>query len=405
MRFTAQVGGDHRCVIKFDPIDKDTYLLLHQTRGRAGQQHSGFELRGVARNGDSFVSTGAYVQQLGGGRQGWRLKLALQNTTITVGLKEGPETPILRRHFRAFRSHLNPIHQTSLGHVVVYGTHEAVAPDTVSGHVAIQALDAETDPVAWREEAGSFLSHMHSGLSFAHGGRLQVAQEDFIAGGFWTATFHSGIGFAPELPLQDFLNHGPFIDALVKGYFESGPLNDGYSTALGWLQLPTTFDEVRFLSAMTALEVIVDTQLPKAEKGGMMVKSDFRALRDKLNAAIDAELDVDPDARAIMKAKIEDANKKVLSQKIKALFKHLAVPTRDFDDATIKRLTAVRNEIVHRGEIPDRDLIWREIVLIRELINRILMGAIGYSGRYCCYVDGEHERTFPDLQPFPPAAG
>jgi hypothetical protein len=136
----------------------------------------------------------------------------------------------------------------------------------------------------------------------------------------------------------------------------------------------------------------------------MMKKAEFRALRDRLYQAIDTELGVEPEARDIMKKKLEDANKKVLSQKIKALFKHLAVPMRDFDDNTIKRLTGVRNEIVHRGAISDRNLIWREIVLIRELINRILMGAIGYKGRYCCYVDSEHERTFPDLEIFPPAS-
>lgn len=378
VKFTAQVGGDHRCVVSVDPIDRETYLLLHQHFGQAGQQHPGFDLVGVARNGDRLVSTGTSIRHLGGGdAAGWRLKLGLQHTTITVGLKSDCHRPVLQRHFRAFRSHRNPIHETALGRVVVFGMHQPGSNDRVSGHVAIEAPASQDDVDTWHEAAGAFLSHMHSGLSFAHGGRLQVAHEDFITGRTWTATFFAGAGFAPELPLQHFLNHGPFIEALVNGFFEKGPLNEGYATALGWLQLPTTFDEVRFLSAMTALEVIVDTQLPKTEKGGMMKKAEFRALRDRLYQAIDTELGVEPEARDIMKKKLEDANKKVLSQKIKALFKHLAVPTRDFDDDTIKRLTGVRNEIVHRGAIPDRDLIWREIVLIRELINRILMGAIG----------------------------
>lgn len=195
------------------------------------------------------------------------------------------------------------------------------------------------------------------------------------------------------------------IQALVDGYFKNGPLDDGFLTALGWLHMPTTFDEVRFIAAMTALEVIVDTQLSAAEKSGMMPKADFRALKKTLCEAIDSVVGVDDESKSIFMAKIGDANKRVLSQKIDALFKRLSIPTSDFDKETIKRLTGIRNEIVHRGVVPNEQDIWEEIILIRELMNRILMGAIGLKGRYCCYIGGEHERTFPDLNEFPVRAG
>ena len=399
--FSAEAGCDNRCCIALDPIEKHTYLLLHQHFGRTGTRQELFELTGTADNGDTFASNSVSISGFGANNDGFHATLSLQEATVSVGLPEEIQRPVLRRFFRGFRSYRNSVLHTPLGDVLVSGSEKSLSPDEVSGDVAVQA-PAGFQGEDWKERAEAFLSHMHIGLSFAHGGRLQTPRVDFISGNRWHTTFHAGSGFKAEMALQHFLYHDPFIKALVEGYFNNGPLHEGFVTALGWLQLPTTFDEVRFISAMTALEVIVDTQLPRAEKGGMMKTSDFRALRDKLNQTIDDVPGVSSEAKAILKAKIEDANKKVLSQKIDALFERLAIPRRDFDSDTVKRLTKVRNEIVHRGIIPDATDIWTEIILIRELINRILMGAIGFAGRYCCYIGGEHERTFPDLNDFPP---
>lgn len=398
--FSVEAGKDHRCAIKMDPVDKETYLLLHQNFGRPGMQQDMFKLTGVADNGDEFASSTTWIKQLGTNAGGFYVELSSLEATVDVMLQKESEHVVLRRWFRGFRSFRNSIQHTPLGDVLVFGKGQSVQSDDVSGCVSIKAT-SESQSDGWKECAEAFLSHMHIGLSFAHGGRLQTPRMDFISGNRWQTTFYSGSGFNAGMALQYFLHHDPFIKALVDGYFKNGPLQDGFVTALGWLQLPTTFDEVRFISAMTALEVIVDTQLSPAEKGGMMEKSDYRALREKLNDTIDGVPDVSSEAKEILKAKIADANKKVLSQKIDALFERLAISRRDFDSDTVKRLTKVRNEIVHRGTIPKATDIWTEIVLIRELINRILMGAIGFEGRYCCYIGGEHERTFPDLNDFP----
>lgn len=399
--FSAEVGKDHRCVVKMNPIEKETYLLLHQNFGRPGLPQERFELTGTASNGYTFSSKDVWINGLGHTEDGFNVTLSFHKITVGLGFSTQQDRPVLRRWFRSFRSFHNSVQHTPLGDVLVYGSEKSVHKDEVSGCVTIQA-PPNLEGLGWRKRAEAFLSHMHTGLSFLHGGRLQSPHLDYIANGRWEATFYSGSGFAPEMALQHFLYHDPFIQALVDGYFKNGPLNEGFLTALGWLQMPTTFDEVRFISAMTALEVIVDTQLSDAEKGGMMPKADFRALRKTLNQAIDDATDVAPESKDIFKAKIADANKKVLSQKIDALFERLSIPTRDFDKDKIKHLTGVRNAIVHRGVAPNREDIWDDIILIRELMNRILMGAIGFEGRYCCYIGGEHERTFPNLKDFPP---
>jgi hypothetical protein len=189
---------------------------------------------------------------------------------------------------------------------------------------------------------------MHRGLALAHGGRLQAPRLDYAHRSTLEIIFFEGAGFTRELPLQDHLNQEPFIKALVERYERSGPLPDVLWTALGWMQTDTSFDETRFLSGMTALEAIVENQLP-GRRGTIIAKKEFKPVREKLEQLISAEETIPPEAKAIFLRNVAGLNRKDFFQKINALFDHYQIPKRDFEGNIVRDLIKLRNDIVHWG--------------------------------------------------------
>jgi hypothetical protein len=144
---------------------------------------------------------------------------------------------------------------------------------------------------------------------------------------------------------------------------------------------------------MTALEAIID-QLPE-RRGTIIDKKIFGDLREKIQQLIEEDETIPQDDKPILIGKISDLNRKAFSRKILALFDHFDIPKREFEGDVIIELIKLRNDVIHRGTAPDGIDLWPSVVLVRELITRILLKQIGFIGRYCCYIDGCHDRDFP----------
>jgi hypothetical protein len=166
-------------------------------------------------------------------------------------------------------------------------------------------------------------------------------------------------------------------------------------TALGWMQADTTMDEIRFLTAMTAIEAIIESQLP-TRRGTIVPKPAFAILRQSFSQMVSADVTLTQTAREIFLAKLSGLNQKTLSEKMSELFDHYGISRRDFEGAVIVDLIKTRNEIIHKGTAPPTVDLWSRIVLVRELITRILLKEIGFVGRYCCYIGGLRDRDFPE---------
>ncbi|CAN7738926.1 hypothetical protein LJR234_006650 [Mesorhizobium amorphae] len=390
VRFTLSAKADCRLRFKFDPMNGPGYVRLIQSMGKPGQPSQHFSIDARNRSGDRVVSDTLSVIGVGRGA----IEAGYLTATVTTLLKEPIPKPILRLYFRGFSSFRNSVVETPLGTLAVAGATNPKT-DEMSGYVLIRAPDVSPGD-DWRAKADDFLRHMHQGLAFAHGGRLQTPRLDYIEGKNFAATFISGSGWQPEFPVQYSLNQDPIIAALVHRYFNGGPISAVIWIALRWMQSGTTVDEVRFLTAMTALEAIIESELP-AKKGTIIPKSEFKALRQKLMEVIDQHPGLTQVQRDIFKKRTEGNNKKTLPEKIDALFDHYKISRRDFDQSTLAALVTLRNKIVHTGVLPDEVDIWESIILVRELITRILLSEIGFRGRYCCYIGGQHDRDFPDL--------
>ncbi|MER9070069.1 hypothetical protein NKH84_26465 [Mesorhizobium sp. M0902] len=395
VRFTLSAKADCRLSFEFDAVDGASFMLLAKTMGRPGQLNGHFAIDALTRGGDRVtsdtMSLGAYQVN----NDGYFIEASYLAATVTRVMKNGAPKPILKLWFRGFSSYRNSTVETPLGTVAVWGATKGSDSDEMSGCVAISA-PSEVPDASWIVQADEFLRHMHQGLAFAHGGGLQTPRLDHIEGNIFKATFFSGSGYQPEFPVQYSLHHGPIIAALVARYFDQGPVSEVVWIALRWMQSGTTVDEVRFLTGMTALETIIESELP-AKKGTIIPKANFKMLRQKLMDMVDHSLDLTVDQREIFKKRIEGNNKKSLPEKIDALFDHYKISRRDFPLTTVVSLVNLRNKIVHTGVVPDDVGIWGSIILVRELITRILLSEIGFNGRYCCYIGGRHDRNFPEL--------
>jgi hypothetical protein len=391
-----KLSADADCRLRFivDPVDTQTYLLVAKNSGKPGETEAPPSLAGRSADGKTVASDGISVRGWGSNKDGHYIRIAARVATVTHPSAQRIERPILRLWLRSFVSFRNAPIETPLGTLAVHGNSESADCDEMSGSVAVQAPSSNPD-AAWRRHADDFLRHMHRGLALAHGGRLQTPRLDYAEGDSLEITFFAGSAFEREFPVQYQLNHDPFIRSLAERYFNGGPFPEVLWTALGWMQTETTFDEIRFLTAMTALESVIEGQLPE-RRGTIIPKSEFKPLRKLLEGIIAASAKLQAGSKEILLAKIAGLNKKTLSEKITSLFDHFDIPRRDFEGNTIVGLIKLRNEIVHRGGIPDGVDLWRQIILVRELLTRILLKEMGFKGQYCCYIGGLHDRNFPE---------
>jgi hypothetical protein len=391
--FDLHAGSDSRLVFDVAPGSKELGLLAMRNMGTPGETVPYFTLNASSATGKSLASDTVSATQSVFNDEGYTLGITTNAATLGLPIEERANRPLLRIWFRSFRSFRTRVFETPLGQFETFGATNISSPDELSGYVAVQAPDG-FDPDGWRDEAHRFLMHMHSGLALAHGGGLQVARVDYINEHTWTADFYAGSASRPEFAVQHQLNHEPIIQALIDRYFKDGPVPPVLWTALGWMHSETTYDEVRFLTAMTALETIIESELPQ-KRGTTVTRSVFKSVQGELANVLSARTDLTQDEKEAFQSRIAGINRKSFVEKINALFDHYSLSRQDFDAQSIKQLVDLRNEIVHRGRIPAGIDAWPKIILVREIIVRILLSVIGFKGGYCCYIGGQHDRDFP----------
>ncbi|MDX8458181.1 hypothetical protein [Mesorhizobium humile] len=399
VRFSLSAKADCRLRFKFDALGGQSFLLLAQTFGKPGLPSERLSLDARTKSGDRITSDTLSMAGYSVNDDGHFIEVSYLTATVSQAMKKTTPRPLLRLWFRGFSSFRNSPVKTPLGILAVWGSSDGSRADEMSGCVTLEA-PSEAPGAGWVADADQFLRYMHQGLAFAHGARLQTPRVDYVEGNTLTATFYSGVGYQQELSVQHFLNHGPFIAALVRRYFEKGPVPEVIWIGLRWMQSGSTADEVRFLTAMTALETIIETVLP-AKKGSTVPKSTFKGLRQKLLDVVDQQPDLTASQNEIFKERIKGINQKPLSAKIDGLFDHYKMSREDFGMDVIVSLVKLRNTLVHTGVLPEEIDIWDRIILVRELITRILLSEIGFKGSYCCYIGGQHDRDFPVVPSLP----
>lgn len=153
-----------------------------------------------------------------------------------------------------------------------------------------------------------------------------------------------------EWQIQDFLNksYNNYTDQLNTKY--------NFTLALKWYldSMALRYDVMKFISASTALESILDSFSTESES--ILPKKDFCELRKKINKVIENEVKtkVSQEEMESILQRLSDINRRSYKKKAQRLLESLEL----LDDQTkesLKKIIVVRDRITHSGRFIDND--------------------------------------------------
>jgi len=186
----------------------------------------------------------------------------------------------------------------------------------------------------------------------------------------------------------------PIFDAAIRSDIDSPPEMEGIGMAIEWMAQESAYNEIRPLSAMTALEHLIDTHLCEDDKK-VMPSNAFSPIRLALSAALRAASTVNNQTELDeIERKLADLNRRSLSRKLDVLVKRWGVPLEDIGWKRVRDAVQARNRVVHTGDHRDASL-WPQVAVMRELMVRVILTALRFEGRYVTYFDGARHTSFP----------
>ncbi len=357
---------------------------------------------------------------------GWHVKLRTGEASLSMPAPDTHDRPMLRFHLIGFECFPAVRVKAELGSIDIRGETQATATDKITGWIAAQGPDG-CQPTSWRKSAEHMLKHLRSVLGFARGAPLPAPVSEFCEGDTVEVTFHeTGEGYAPMMPPVPRLNLGPIVEAAVNNITAVDAHRDAFELAVGWLLVPTIYEEVRFLAGMTALESLA-SELLEEQQTRLVDRSEFKQFAKCVRALVDQQNFADS-AKDAIKKKLSDLNRRSFVPKIGALLEQQQVAFTPRDDAELARLAKLGNAVVHQGVAPeDEDLppsiriiremvklrnaivhrgtasedkdLWPYILIIREILVRLVLSILQFDETYQCYIGSRHTRRFPDCQP------
>lgn len=428
---TASAGPSGRLELNVEPISLSDapsgVRALLQSFSKPGNLIDEFGLECETSDGKKrLTSDSVHLVGFNPSSDGWHVKLRTGEASLRMPAPDTHDRPMLRFHLLGFECFPAVCVKAELGSIVIRGETQATATDKITGWIAAQGPDG-CQPMSWRKSAEHMLKHLRSVLGFARGAPLPLPISEFSEGDTVEVTFHeTGEGYAPMMPPIPHLNLGPIAEAAVNNITAADAHRDAFELAVGWLLVPTTYEEVRFLAGMTALESLASGLLEKS-KTSILGSSASDKFAKRVRALVN-EQDFDDSTKKAIKDKIPELNRRSFVQKIEALLEQQQVDFTSTDDAKLARLAKLRNAVVHQGAASeDEDLrpsiriiremvrlrnaivhrgaasedkdLWPYILIIREILVRIVLSMLKFDETYQCYIGGCHMRRFPDCQP------
>ena len=402
VQLTASAGPSGRLQLAVDPISTaNSFVALRtliRSLGRPGNAIDEFALECESSDGSRLTSECAYLAGYNRNSEGLHIELRTREACLTMTAPEIRPRPALRFSLLGFAC-FPPVHApAAIGSVIAQGATRTAATNEITGSIAAEAAD-DCPSTMWRASAEHTLKHLRSVLAFSRGAPLPVPITEYCVGRDVEVTFHeTGAGYAPVMPPLSHLNLQPIAATAITNIESVDACRDAFEMAIGWLSVPTTIDEIRFLSGMTALESVAWRSLQKSQTS-ILGSSAWERLAKGLRAFLDEQDDLDVADREAMKQKISELNRRPFIQQIEALLERWQVARTSIETEALSRLIGLRNTVVHRGGAPEDKDLWPSILLIREIVVRLVLSMLRFEGTYQCYLGGRHMRRFPDCKP------
>lgn len=323
-------------------------------------------------------------------------------------LAERATEPLLRMHIKGFRNFRQLNAKCPLGTIAMHGPTLIDNFHEISGFIAIQAYSEPHEITAWHTEADNLLEHIRRIMSFATAAALKAPVVEFYAGDIVKIIVLSQ-SRTTSAPMRIFhhLDQQPIFDAAVNYFFNPPIKVNNLFFAIEWFAMEASYSEVRLVNAMTAIENLVASNLDENDSL-IRPKKEFentrRLLRKVLRQCIAkwsySDTNKADEIVSDINEKLADLNRRSIIQKIITLSERWSVPLDDIGNDKIKAAKQARDLIVHRGHYSnlgagDKDALWQHVTVVREIVVRFLLTALGYRGQYFSYMNGCHESTFP----------
>jgi hypothetical protein len=409
-RFKTRIGPDGEVALDLHAfrITRSSWFVRERFLAE-GSELAEFELKGIAADGLRFESDSLSFTSLGERWSGvhhhhWskpRGECAKAQFFRTIDPPR--RRPILKLHMKGFECFRSLHAECPLGAIEVAGQSKLNEPDRLTGWIIIEAAEPPADVGVWRESADKLAEHLRRILSVGSSTMLRAPVLEFAAGDCLEIEVLSQTRqHAPTMRVFHKLNLQPVLDAAVAGFFNPPVDAKNLFFAIEWFAMETTYDEVRLVNAMTALENLVDSNLTEDERrieSPREFEKTRRVLRKVIGACLERWSAERADAaRQELGEKLLDLNRRALRRKLHLLAARWNVPLDGITDDQISQAIKARNAIVHAGHYPATDDgpdLWHHMTIVRELVVRFLLTAIGYRGQYISHVGGYRIGNFP----------
>lgn len=414
------IDSSGELVFEFSPIPctaQSDFISAAWHRESSDVVH--FSFKATAENGARFETEHLIFSSLGmaSDAAGTRFtpEARCAKGVLRYALKEPFPLPALRMRLKGFRNFGSLHAECALGRLEMNGPHEAGdEDDAADGWLVVQAGDPPSDAALWRADSEKLLEHIRRIMSFATASLLRAPITEYIAGTESEVTvFSQTRQRSGVMPVFHFLAHDGIFAAAVRSYFSPPIVVKHLFFAIEWFAMEGTYNEIRLVNAMTALENLIDSNVEPGE-ALILPPAQFKRTRSVLLSVIKACLskwspEMTDDASRELNEKLADLNRRSLLRKLELLAARWKVPLGGIDPASLRAAKQARDKVVHRGQYyedareTDADL-WTHVTIIREVAVRFLFTAIGYEGRYISHVGGYHEAVFPPAAAAPSPA-
>lgn len=412
--FQACIDKTGEVKFKFDavPLTKETRFIMSWWDGE-GSNVNYFSLSGKAEDGTEFDTEDLHFNSLNNKTNSCMIPIgSCLRAEFRRKLALTAPKPQLRMRLKGFQNLQQLSSECHIGKVVMDGESSIDDPNAITGYIAVQSDNEPADLTAWHGEADKLLEHVRRVMSFASATMLHGPIIEFYAGDDLeiVALSQSQQASAPFRTFH-YLSQQPIFDAAVKSFFSPPFKVTNLFFAIEWFAMESTYNEIRLVNAMTALENLVESNLGDNDKF-ICPEKEFNnkiapELRETLRKCIEKEGVITDEAKKDKLKELYDnltnVNRRSIRQKLRILAEKepWSVPLADIGDDKIKAAICARNRVVHRGHYYDdgkeesNDALWEHTLVVREIVVRFLLAAIGYRGKYISYIGGCHEAQFP----------
>lgn len=408
--FQGHVDRRGELIIELEdlPLAEETRFILTEWH-REGSQITYFNLSGESTDHVTFDTDRLYFNSIGPHSDSERgayfvFDVDCELATLRRKATHPCPTPVYLLALQTFQCFPQVAATCPLGELVAGGDARETDMHSVTGYIQIQAPERPADLARWRADAKRLLDHVRRVMSFASGGNLGDPFLTFFFNDDVEIVVQPRTSYRASLiPTFRVVGRDNIFLAAVTSFFAPPRQVKNLWMALEWIAMEATYNEVRLVNAMTALENLVSSNT--RESSQLLDDSLFAKLRSTLAAAIKdfAEKNdfqpLHPKLADEMTSKLAELQRRSLRRKLDILLARWSVPMQGITNEMIRCAFNARNEIIHEGryyvEGEMRPELWVHYCTIREIVTRMIFSAIGFKGSYISHLGGYHQANYP----------